>query len=473
MTVTAPVPLPRIRARTRADASAVPLSREALRSEQSTVLIRAHAAVVVFAIFCAPAFDRAAGTTGAALVFIALAMVTALLWIPRLLRPGLAPAFPWRRLPWIALAYLAWGAASTLWTSWLPSTLLTFGGMIVITMHGLFLASSLSWRELVQAFSRGLEAAVGLSLVFELFVSLVVRAPLPSASWGPVLVDPEDPKLYWSQNLLLEGGRIQGIVGNANLLAMICLMAMLVFAVRFADDARVRVRMAGWFVIAAYLFIRCDSATAWVCAFGAVLVLVAVLAMRRVHVPAGRGSLYALFLSIGGALVVVCLLFRDELFQALGRSSDLTGRRDIWREVLARASQHPLDGWGFASPWVPWDPGFRSWILERTIPVMQAHNMWVDVFFQLGLIGVFFIGITYAAFTWRAWFFAIDRPRWDARADRPYRALSVLPALIVAVLLVQGLTESNPIMLWGWLCVITFAFKIKSAPLVGEQGDPR
>ena len=112
--------------------------------------------------------------------------------------------------------------------------------------------------------------------------------------------------------------------------------------------------------------------------------------------------------------------------------------------MLERAAERPLIGWGFATPWVPWDPAFDGWIIDHGVTVMQAHNMWVDVFLQLGVIGLVLMGLIYLATTWRSWFFAVDRPRWDLREDRPYSPLTLLPTLTMAILLVQGLAESSP-----------------------------
>ncbi len=150
--------------------------------------------------------------------------------------------------------------------------------------------------------------------------------------------------------------------------------------------------------------------------------------------------------------------------------------------MLDRAAERPLAGWGFATPWVPSDPAFDGWIIVHGVTVMQAHNMWVDVFLQRGVIGLVLMGLTYLAATWRSWFFAIDRPRWDLREDRPYSALTLLPTLTITILLVQGLAESSPLLGWGWLLLVLFAFKVKQSPNVGvgpaeqsaaiERGEP-
>ena len=117
---------------------------------------------------------------------------------------------------------------------------------------------------------------------------------------------------------------------------------------------------------------------------------------------------------------------------------------------------------------MPTEPAFDRWIVDHGQTVMQAHNMWLDVFFQLGAIGLLFIVVTMLAFVWRSWFFAVDRPRWDLVADRPYSPITLVPTLVGAILLVQGLAESGPLLGWGWFFVVMLAFKIKQAPLVGR-----
>jgi hypothetical protein len=86
---------------------------------------------------------------------------------------------------------------------------------------------------------------------------------------------------------------------------------------------------------------------------------------------------------------------------------------------------------------------------------------------QLGIIGVVLLGLLFLAYVWRAWFFAVDRPRWDLRDDRPYSAITLLPTLVGALLLVQGLAESEPLLLWGWMFIVMLSFKIKQSPHVG------
>lgn len=446
------------------------------RESTRRLLLRAHAIVVVIVMFASPALNLAFGFPAAAAIGVLVSVGSVAWWIPRMIRRRHDAPFPWRRLPWAGVGYVVWALSSLAWSAWPAATALTSLALVLTTANGLFLASTLSWRELVKVLASGLKWIVGLSLVFELFVSLVVRAPLFPMFFTPPPGD-IDPQLYWSRDNLLDGfftgGRIQGIVGNANLLAAICLIAVIVFAVRWAGKTKRRGWLIGWIIVTSYLFFRAASATAWLAAVAAVVVLVSVLIMRAARTPRQRTARYAVFFSLGAIAVVTGVVLRDTLFSALGRGGDLTGRSEIWTTVLERAVQRPVAGWGFSSPWVPWDPSFAAWIIDHDQTVMQAHDMWIDVFFQLGAVGVAIIAVAFGALLWRSWFFAVDRPRWDIIADRPFARVSVLPILLTTVLLVQGITESNPVMLWGWMLVIALSFKMKASPIVGVGPDEK
>jgi len=430
------------------------------RERTGVLLLRAWCVAVLFTTITGTAWVLAVGEVGAAVIGVGSAVVSAVVWL------ATRPPVQWRRLPWFVLAYVAFAAASLLWSQWPATTLLTVALLLVTTFQGLFVAATLTWQELVRAVASACKWVVALSLLFEVWVSLFIGGPLL-----PRFVVPErpapDPIVYWSRDNLFDGGRIQGIFGNANLLAYAALFALIVFAIRFAARAPHRTLLLGWMAAALFLFVRAGSATAYVAAALVLVVLATVLLMRTTRRPGERTRYYVVYAGVALGGLSAAWLLRDRAFALLGRSSDLTGRETIWTAVLERAAERPVVGWGFATPWLPWEPAFDGWIVDHGETVMQAHNMWLDVYLQLGVVGVALMATTYLAFIWRSWFFAVDRPRWDLRADRPYSPLTLLPTLTGAVLLVQGLAESGPLLLWGWLAVAMFAFKIKQAPLVG------
>ena len=436
------------------------------RESTGHLLLRGYVVLVLVAAFAHAAVYNLVGEIGAGIALAVLTLATLGIGVPMLARSRPHP-FPWRRLPWVALGYVALALISVTWSHWPLPTVITWVLLAAVTVNALFIAYALSWHEIVRALASAFKWILALSVAIELWAVLVVHGPiLPN-----FVTLPEgdiDPQWYWVRANLFDGGRLQGILGNANLLAFVCLFAIIVFGIRFAARARWRTTLALWMLLAAYLFVRASSATAYACAAAAAIVLVAAVLVRRTTTPGGRRRVYLTFGGLVVALVAAVLILREPILELLGRTSDLTGRADlIWAAVLERAATSPIIGLGFSSPWIPSDPAFDGWITDHGITVFHAHNMWIDVLFQLGVIGLVLMAVAYLTLLWRAWFFAVDRPRWDLRADRPYSPLTLLPLLCTVVLLVQGLTESTPIMLWGWLLLVLFSFKVKSVPLVG------
>lgn len=448
-----------------AGALPAPPARESSRH----LLLRGYAIFVIFGAMATTFWFNLLGIWGLAALLGTATVLSAVLWW------RIRPPFPWRRLPWAALAYVAWALVSAIWSHWSGASLLTWWGLAATTLQALFLSSVLTWRELVRAMASALKWVMALSLAFELWVALVLQHPvLPNfLLWDGDIVK----ELYWSRgNLFLWDQRIQGIVGNAALLAVLALLAIVVFGLRMASHTvspRRRWWLGAWIVLAAFLLWRSQSATVWLAVFAVGVVLAAALLMRTVQRPGGRTKYYALFAVIGLAGAAAAWALQGTILAFLGKSPDMTGREGIWQAVTERAVQHPVIGWGFATPWVPWVPEFDHWIVVNDLTVFHAHDMWLDAWFQLGIVGVVILAVAYLAFIWRAWFFGIDRPRFDLRADRPYQSLTLLPTLVATILLVQGLAESRPLMEWGWMLFVMLAAKIKQSPLVGEGPSER
>lgn len=434
------------------------------RETTGHLMVRAYSVLALLCVFGHTAVYNLLGALGSGILLFVLTAGALAIWVPAVVaqRPT---RFPWRRLPWAALGYAALALVSTLWSRWPAATLLTWSLLAAITVTAILIATVLTWQEIARALSTALKLILGLSLAIELWVALVLRHPLL-----PNFVDlPEgkiDPHLYWVRGNLFDGGRIQGVVGNAHTLAMMCLFALIVFAVLYATQVRRRSMLIVWAALAVILLVKAASATVYLSIAVVVAVLIAALVARATS-PRRRGLLYLAIgvVMVGGALTAV--LLRDRLLSLLGKGSDLTGRIEIWQAVWERAITRPVFGNGFSSPWVPWDPAFEGWIMNHGLSVFHAHDMWLDVFLQLGVAGVVLMAVAWLALAWRAWFFAVDRPRWDLDAARSYSPLSLLPVLLVAVLLVEGIAESAPIMLWGWMLLILLSFKMKAVPLIG------
>jgi len=280
------------------------------------------------------------------------------------------------------------------------------------------------------------------------------------------LPDGEVPAAFaWSRNLLFEGGRIQGVVGNSNLLGMLALLALIVFGLQLADarsggrdssrhetvEPRAAAPLVGWLLIAAGTFLLTRSSTVIVATVVVAIALVLLLVARRL---ASRARLVlaaatAVAAAVGVALVIA---LRGPLLALLGRSEDLTGRFDIWAAVTEKAVEHPVLGWGWVGYWVPWVAPFDGLAEQDGVQYLQAHNAWLDVWFQIGAVGL----VAFAALI------VVVSVRAVRDAVNGRHAAALFPALAMTALLVQSLAESRILIEGGWLLVVVIA--VQSMP---------
>lgn len=379
-------------------------------------------------------------------------------------------------LPPVALvAFLLVVLASIAWSSYRSVTVLASVAQLSTTAVGVFLAVCLSWAELLRALATALRWIIGLSLVFELVVALIVRHRiLPLwVDYGP---GPHPAAFYWSRDLLLRDGRIQGIAGNSNILAMCALLAMIVFGAELADAAQRRVRSIGWIVLSALCFVLTRSSTVIIAA--AIVAVAAAFALWcRTRPEEGRRRIY---LGALAALVVaagIAALTWGRLLELLGKTDTLTGRTVIWDSVIHLARQKPALGWGWTSYWAPWVKPFKDLAVQGGVEYLQAHEAWLDVWMQLGILGLVVFIVLAASTLWRVWFLAVDRPRRLAvRQAAPFRgaerlrysALGLVPFLVFVAYLAQSLAESRLLIEAGWMLLV--AFCVKSARGQVEPG---
>jgi exopolysaccharide production protein ExoQ len=139
------------------------------------------------------------------------------------------------------------------------------------------------------------------------------------------------------------------------------------------------------------LLVLADSATSVACfALGAVLILATYLPWIRRR-PVRVHALVLMILLVGG----LTMLFGGQtgVVHALGRQTSLTGRTEIWAAVLPVVPS-AFVGAGFESFWLPGPRLERVYSqLSQYMHVNEAHNGYIEVYLNLGWIGVGLIAI--------------------------------------------------------------------------------
>jgi len=361
-----------------------------------------------------------------------------------------------RRLPYPLIAFLVLITASIAWSDYRLASVAGVALTFAATAFGVYLAVGLDFAAFVRSFGLALRWILGLSLLFELVVSVFVRRPVLPLWVDYSAITDAGHKIpaafYWSRDLLFHGGQIQGIVGNSNLLALAALFGVIVFGVQIASRATSRAWTSLWLLIALATLALTRSSTVLIAGIAVGLVTVFLVLVRRSGARA-RTGFYVGGIVVAAAAITGAIVFRAPLLSLLGKSPDLTNRIEIWNKVLHLASQRPAFGWGWVSYWAPWVSPFDNLVVIKGVHYYQAHDAWIDLYLQVGIVGVVVFAILLLATLSRTWGQVIDLGR--STADR----LGYLPVLIVVTLLIHSFAESRLLIEICFTLLVVFAIR--------------
>lgn len=187
-----------------------------------------------------------------------------------------------------------------------------------------------------------------------------------------------------------------GVTQQKNELGIMCMMYGIFFLWMLLSVFRERKRSGRWrhmlaygtiIAISSYLLSQCNSTTSIVGFVSSAGVLW--LASRR---PVRPALVHCAVLGVLG-LSIIALFFDPGggLVQSLGKDPGLTGRKDIWVLVLSLHT-NPLIGTGFETFWLGSRLDFMLHALVN-LPINEAHNGWVEVYLNLGWVGLCFIAL--------------------------------------------------------------------------------
>ena len=278
----------------------------------------------------------------------------------------------WVLLPWYAEALLVlrrnWSLPlllilvllSSLWADMTGLVFQRGMGLFGATLFGIALALRVSFQEQLRLLSWFFRVIAVLSL------ACVVLFPSHGIS-----SDGEWTGIFYYKNAL---GTAMGL-------------ALLIEWQLPADSPRLKALKGLAMFLNAVLLLNSDSVTP-VVAFVGALIFVSIYKFTALRL---RVPLYAFFL-IFAALVPFGLSFvvanSDSVAGLLGRSSNLTGRTEIWSLVISFIQQRPILGYGYSGFWLGASP--ESFVVNRVMggPVMYSHNGYLEMLLNLGVIGL-------------------------------------------------------------------------------------
>jgi len=352
---------------------------------------------------------------------------------------SLSAAAQWKDIGWRALvptsliAFTAWSWLTLAWSQYRVETITSLSYILMLTVLGIYIALVRDTIQIVRAFGDVFRVVLLFSIVLEILTGLIFDTSLNALS-----IDGD----------IGSAGPIQGIFGTRNQLGIVALIAIITFAIEYATRSVDRPLAMGSLVLGALMILLSQSPLA----LGAGLVIVAatgaLAALRRV--PSGQRRYWQIVLmAFVAATLTVSWISRSAIVAWFDASSELVYRLRVWRELWDLGETYRVEGWGWIGPWqTDVEPYTAFGSYGARVPD-SAHNAYLDVWFQLGLVGfVIFIGLLGLAFT-RSWLLA----------SRRRSIVFAWPALVLLALALSAFAESSILTDFAWLTFVVCCVK--------------
>ncbi len=336
-------------------------------------------------------------------------------------------------LPVSLVAFVGWAALSILFSNYRSASATGILYLLAFTGIGIGIVLVRDTIQIVRAFGDVFRAALVVSLALEILSGLLIDMPL-------AFLD--------IQGDLGDLGPIQGIMGSRNQLGLLALLAIITFGTELRTRSVSRQLGIGSLVLGATGVLLSRSPVISAVFVTVCVAVVALYLLRRLPAESRRFWQLAL-LSAAVILAIVAWLLRSPLIAVFSASSELSYRLTLWRRVLAFIPQNPLEGWGWVGYWRPDILPFPIFTIAGEREPTSAVNAFLDVWFQLGIVGLaIFVGLVLLTFT-RSWLLA----------GRKRSTVFAWPALVLLTLILTSLAESSMLVEYGWLLFVVCTVK--------------
>ena len=335
-------------------------------------------------------------------------------------------------LPISLIVFVGWATVSISWATFTTVSGVRVGYLLAFGVLGFYVAVLRDTIQVVRAVGGALRVLLIVSLVLEVFSGVLIDMPI---------------RFLGIEGRLASLGPIQGVFGTRNELGFVALIALITFAVETLTHSIPRT-LGRWSLLLAAVCVLLSGSPVVI----GVLAVVAVASLALFGVRRAPASVRWIWqIAIAAGVIIAGVLIwavRGRVLSFLNAGSELETRLRLWQEMERYLATNPLQGWGWVGAW-PTSPPFL-WLNLATGKVNGTGlSAYVDVYFQLGLVGfVAFLALLGLALV-RAWLLASDKKS----------VVYVWLALILVALATVSLAESSALFESGWLLLVVCSIK--------------
>lgn len=305
------------------------------------------------------------------------------------------------------LVLIGLAIVSTEWSAAPEITLRRAFALLGTTAFGIFLAARFTPRALL----RVVAAAMGIMAV----LSLAFAVALPG----------------YGVDQGIHAGAWQGVFTHKNILGKVMVVGTVAFLLLRADLPRGRRWIAtSGMALCVFLLLMSTSKTA-LSVLVALVASAALFRMLRLRMDLAVMVFVGAVL-FGGSVIALVATNWEALLAAMGKDPTLTGRIPMWQVLLRAVQQQPWLGYGYNGFWLGEAGPSAEPLKEIGWKTPSAHNGFLEVALQLGLVG---LGVFLAGYV-AAFRQSLAALRRTATPD------GLFPVLILTFMLLYNFTES-------------------------------
>jgi len=250
---------------------------------------------------------------------------------------------------------------------WSSNTNLTIRRAIAITLtqiFGIYIGCTFTWEKLLKLFQIAFSISSSLSLFFIIFMPGISTDPTFKNAFRGVFLHKNSLGIFMSVSILIWLFSLYGAINEKKKFAIIL--------------------YSGFLLLSALLLLLSQSKTSFVVLLITIIVIFLVRSMFS-----KKYGLVLLNIAIFFILIASLSFTKnfDSFLTVLGKDSTLTGRVPLWSLTWEYFLQKPLLGFGYSGFWSTPNGG-ASYIAEVLFLSPNAHNGYLDILINLGIVGI-------------------------------------------------------------------------------------
>ncbi|MGD8306655.1 MAG: O-antigen ligase family protein [Ignavibacteria bacterium] len=189
----------------------------------------------------------------------------------------------------------------------------------------------------------------------------------------------------------------QGLATSKNGLGQASLVSTVIWIYVLSKEKRIKSQLFAIFmlIISLILLFGSNSITS-ISAFLFLVIVWLLFEMDKIFKPLGiRRTITIIFLVFAGLIILLDLLYSGALmasvFALAGKNLTLTGRTDLWADILLEVKKHLLIGCGYKGFWIVDSPKILEVYETYVWLPRSSHSGYIDILNETGLIGLLMV----------------------------------------------------------------------------------